>query len=167
MYKIKVNDTYDFDLSAANDSLQLNGEAIPVDVRELKDGHIHFLYRNKSYNAEVVSENHDDKTSVIKINGKLYEVAIEDQFDSLLKAMGMGAGSGKGAAEVKAPMPGLVLSINVTEGQEVQKGDNLLVLEAMKMENMLKSSTDGTVKKIHIVKGDKVEKNQVLIEFVS
>jgi biotin carboxyl carrier protein len=166
MYKIKVNDTYNFDLSAANDSLQLNGEAVPVDVRELNDGHLHFIYKNKSYNAEVVSENHEDKTSVVKINGKLYEVAIEDQFDSLLKEMGMGSGSGKVAREVKAPMPGLVLSISVTEGQEVQKGDNLLVLEAMKMENMLKSATEGVVKKIYITKGDKVEKNQVLIEFV-
>lgn len=166
MYKIKVNDTYDFDLSAVNDSLQLNGEAVPVDVRELQDGHLHFIYKNKSYNAEVVSENHEDKTSVIKINGKLYEVAVEDQFDGLLKAMGMGAGSGKVAREIKAPMPGLVLNISVVEGQEIQKGDNLLVLEAMKMENMLKSVTEGVVKKIHVSKGDKVEKNQVLIEFV-
>ncbi|MBB5647571.1 biotin/lipoyl-containing protein [Pedobacter cryoconitis] len=166
MYKLKVNDTYNFDLSAVNDSLQLNGEAIPVDIRELQDGHLHFIYKNKSYNAEVVSENHDDKTSVIKINGKLYEVGIEDQFDSLLKAMGMAAGSGKVAKEVKAPMPGLVLNISVVEGQEIKKGDNLLILEAMKMENMLKSVTEGVVKKIYISKGDKVEKNQVLIEFV-
>lgn len=166
MYKIKVNDTYDFNLSAVNDTLQLNGEAIPVDVRELQDGHLHFIYKNKSYNAEVVSENHEDKTSVVKINGKLYEVGIEDQFDSLLKAMGMAAGSGKVAKEVKAPMPGLVLNINVAEGQEIQKGDSLLVLEAMKMENMLKSVTEGVIKKIYVSKGDKVEKNQVLIEFV-
>ncbi|MBB5622418.1 biotin carboxyl carrier protein [Pedobacter cryoconitis] len=166
MYKLKVNDTYNFDLSAVNDSLQLNGEAVPVDIRELQDGHLHFIYKNKSYNAEVVSENHDDKTSVIKINGKLYEVGIEDQFDSLLKAMGMAAGSGKVAKEVKAPMPGLVLNISVVEGQEIKKGDNLLILEAMKMENMLKSVTEGVVKKIYISKGDKVEKNQVLIEFV-
>ena len=166
MYKIKVNDTYDFDLSAVNDTLQWNGEAIPVDVRELQDGHLHFIYKNKSYNAEVVSENQEDKTSVVKVNGKLYEVGIEDQFDSLLKAMGMAAGSGKVAKEVKAPMPGLVLNISVVEGQEIQKGDSLLVLEAMKMENMLKSVTEGVIKKIYVSKGDKVEKNQVLIEFV-
>lgn len=166
MYKLKVNDTYNFDLSVVNDSLQLNGEEIPVDIRELQDGHLHFIYKNKSYNAEVVSENHDDKTSVVKINGRLYEVGIEDQFDSLLKAMGMAAGSGKVAKEVKAPMPGLVLNISVVEGQEIKRGDNLLILEAMKMENMLKSVTEGVVKKIYVSKGDKVEKNQVLIEFV-
>lgn len=166
MYKLKVNDTYDFNLSVVNDTLQWNGEAVPVDVRELQEGHLHFIYKNKSYNAELVSENRDDKTSVVKINGKLYEVSIEDQFDSLLKAMGMTASSGKVAKEVKAPMPGLVLNISVVEGQEIKKGDNLLVLEAMKMENMLKSVTEGVVKKIYVSKGDKVEKNQVLIEFV-
>ncbi|MNR65826.1 2-oxoglutarate carboxylase large subunit [compost metagenome] len=67
--------------------------------------------------------------------------------------------------EIKAPMPGLVLNVMVQEGQEVGKGDNLLVLEAMKMENIIKSPDSGIVKKILITKGDKVEKNEVLIQF--
>ena len=62
-------------------------------------------------------------------------------------------------------MPGLVLSVLVTEGDEVKKGDNLLVLEAMKMENMIKSPTDGIIKKIEIKQGNKVEKNELLISF--
>ena len=66
--------------------------------------------------------------------------------------------------DLKAPMPGLVLDILVSEGQTIQKGDNLLVLEAMKMENNLKATNDAVVKKIKVSKGDKVEKNTVLIE---
>ena len=62
-------------------------------------------------------------------------------------------------------MPGMVLNILVTEGQEVKKGDALIVLEAMKMENILKSPTDGVIKKIAINKGVAVEKNQLLIQF--
>jgi biotin carboxyl carrier protein len=62
-------------------------------------------------------------------------------------------------------MPGLVLSILVKEGDEVKKGDNLLVLEAMKMENIIKSPADVTIKFIKIKPSDKVEKNQVLIQF--
>jgi len=61
-------------------------------------------------------------------------------------------------------MPGLVLDILVSEGQTIQKGDSLLVLEAMKMENNLKAINDAVVKKINVSKGDKVEKNTVLIE---
>jgi biotin carboxyl carrier protein len=68
-------------------------------------------------------------------------------------------------SEIKAPMPGLVLSVLVTEGQEVSKGDSLLVLEAMKMENVIKSPASGMIKKILINKADKVEKNEILIQF--
>jgi biotin carboxyl carrier protein len=67
--------------------------------------------------------------------------------------------------ELKAPMPGLVLDIVVSEGQEVKKGDALVVLEAMKMENILKSPADVVVKKISVKKGTAVEKNQVLVLF--
>jgi biotin carboxyl carrier protein len=71
----------------------------------------------------------------------------------------------KKVLELKAPMPGLVLNIVVKEGDSISKGDALLVLEAMKMENNIKSPTDGIIKKIHAVKGNAVEKNQLLISF--
>jgi biotin carboxyl carrier protein len=67
--------------------------------------------------------------------------------------------------DIKAPMPGMVLSVLVSEGQEVKKGDSLIVLEAMKMENILKSPADGIIKKVVANKGTAVEKNQLLIQF--
>ena len=66
--------------------------------------------------------------------------------------------------EIKAPMPGMVLEIFVSNGQTVNKGDNLLILEAMKMENVLKAPDDGIIDEIKIVKGAIVEKNQILIK---
>ena len=66
--------------------------------------------------------------------------------------------------DIKAPMPGLILEVNVEEGAEVQEGDYLLVLEAMKMENTLTAPRDGVVKSVSIKKGETVEKNQLLIE---
>ena len=66
--------------------------------------------------------------------------------------------------EIHAPMPGLVLEINVSEGQEVEKGDPLLILEAMKMENVIKAPGNGIIKKIHVEKGNPVEKNELLVE---
>jgi biotin carboxyl carrier protein len=62
-------------------------------------------------------------------------------------------------------MPGMVLDVKVTEGDAVKKGDALLVLEAMKMENIIRSTGAGVVKKIHVKKGVAVEKSQVLIRF--
>ncbi|MCX2481711.1 biotin/lipoyl-binding protein [Pedobacter sp. MC2016-15] len=167
MYKVKVNDAHDFELYAENGVVKLDGETLDLNVKELAGGHLHVIHQHKSYRAEIVSQNPDDKTVAVKVNGRLYEVTVEDQYDRLLKAMGLNGVAGKLALEIKAPMPGLVLSINVSEGQEIKKGDSLLVLEAMKMENMLKATTDGVVKKIFAGKGDKVEKGQVLIEFTA
>lgn len=166
MYKTKVNDAHHFELTLVNDSFQLEGKDLEVDVRQLKEGQMHFIYQNRSYTAEIISENPEEKSVTVKVNGKLCYIKTEDQFDLLLKKMGMADAAGKTTLILKAPMPGLVLSINVAVGQEIKKGDSLLVLEAMKMENMLKSTTEGVIKKISVAKGDKVEKSQVLIEFV-
>ncbi|MET1054291.1 MAG: biotin/lipoyl-containing protein [Pedobacter sp.] len=167
MYKVKVNGAQDFELSEENNVFSLSGQDLELDFKELANGHLHVIYQHKSYQAEIVSELKKEKIVVVKINGRLYHVAVEDQYDRLLKEMGLNGVLGKLALEIKAPMPGLVLSVNVTEGQEIKKGDSLLVLEAMKMENMLKAATDGIVKKIYAGKGDKVEKGQVLIEFTA
>ncbi len=165
MYKIKVNERFDFDIIAGKDVLKVNGEEIQLNIEGLAPGHFHVLHNHKSYNTELVSENKEEKTAVIKVNGNIYQIAVEDQFDQLLKQLGMDSSSANKSLEIKAPMPGLVLNVLVSEGQEINKGDNLVVLEAMKMENMLKSATSGTVKQIMVSQGDKVEKSQVLIRF--
>ena len=79
--------------------------------------------------------------------------------------MGFSVGSTKQVNFVKAPMPGLILEINVKVGQEVKENDPLLILEAMKMENIITSPRDGIIKLIDAKKGDAVEKNQLLINF--
>jgi biotin carboxyl carrier protein len=92
-------------------------------------------------------------------------VKVKDRFDLLLQSMGMDALATKKVNELKAPMPGLVLDVRVKVGDVIKKGEPLVVLEAMKMENVLKSVADVTIKKIAIEKGNAVEKNQVLIFF--
>jgi len=165
MYKVKVNGKYDFELTGSEESFLIGNEVLDVDIQELDNGHLHIIYQYKSYNVEVVSTDATSKRTLIKINGKEYYTTIEDRLDLLLKEMGLENGLSPVVSAIKAPMPGLVLNIQVIEGQQLKKGDNILVLEAMKMENILKSTADGLVKKIHVSQGDKVEKNQVLITF--
>lgn len=165
MYKINVNGNHAFKIETENDTIKVDGEVVQLDAIQLSATQSHVLYKNKSYNLEIVSEDKEEKTMDIKVNGNVYKVSVEDQYDQLLKKLGLDNISSKKVKEIKAPMPGLVLNIIAKEGQEIKKGDNLLILEAMKMENILKSPTDGTVKKILINIGDKVEKNQVLIQF--
>jgi biotin carboxyl carrier protein len=165
MYKVKVNDQYNFDIEADQSQVKVNGEVVTVDRVALSNGLSHVLYQHKSYNVEIVEQHKEEKTVTVKINGRLYVVSITDQYDLLLQQLGMDNLQTNKVKEIKAPMPGMVLNVMVVPGQEVKKGDNLLVLEAMKMENIIKSSTDGVVKSVQIVQGDKVEKNAILLQF--
>jgi len=166
MYKVKVNDHLDFEVEQADQIFKVNGSSVALDEQALTHSNTtNIIYQNKSYNVEVVEVNTLEKTATIKVNGNLYTMKVEDQFDLLLKQLGMDAAVSTKIREIKAPMPGLVLKIMVEEGAEVKKGDNLLVLEAMKMENILKSTTDGIIKKINVTQGDKIEKNTVLLQF--
>ncbi|WP_443937443.1 biotin/lipoyl-containing protein [Pedobacter sp. MW01-1-1] len=166
MYKVKVNEDRVFDIEQNNMGLLVNGKSTDIDLQHISPGISHVLYQNKSFNIEVVELDKKAKTCRIKINENTYSLTAEDTFDQLLKQMGMDTLGGAKASNVHAPMPGLVLKVLVHEGAEVKKGDNLLILEAMKMENILKSAADGQVKRILIAQGDKVEKNQILIELV-
>lgn len=163
--KVKVNEQYDFEVDLTGKELRIEGSEVQIDSRPIAAGHSQVIYQHKSYNIELVSENKADKTSVVKVNGHTYQVAISDQYDLLLKQLGMDDSQAGKVKDVKAPMPGLVLNVLVEEGQEVNKGDNLLVLEAMKMENIIKSPSTGIVRKITVSKGAKVEKNEILIHF--
>ncbi|QPH38210.1 acetyl-CoA carboxylase biotin carboxyl carrier protein subunit [Pedobacter endophyticus] len=165
MYKVKVNDAYQYEIETKGKELLVNGSALTLDFAKINDVETHVLYNNKSFNVEIAELNTNEKTVKLKVNGNLYHLTVEDQFDQLLKQLGLDNLASSKVSEIKAPMPGLVLSVAVAENEEVKKGENLLVLEAMKMENILKSPADGIVKKVFIAQGDKVEKNQILIQF--
>ena len=102
-------------------------------------------------------------TLIHQILSKIFNV--KDKYAELLEKMGMDMSLAGKVSELKAPMPGLVLDILVNEGDEVTADQPLMILEAMKMENVIKSPTDGVVKSINITKSKSVEKNQVLISF--
>lgn len=163
MYHVKVNHDKIYDVELDANGISLNKELKDISFASLGNNQYHILLKNKSYNVEVVSINQENKTAVMKVNNQVYECEIKDQFDDLLKSLGLDNLSAKKINDIKAPMPGLVLKVLVTEGQEFKKGDNILVLEAMKMENILKAPADGVVKSIKIKPGDKVDKNEVLL----
>jgi biotin carboxyl carrier protein len=165
MYHLKVNEKFNFELNETQGAWTVNGDQIDADTLVIKDNLLHILHQHTSYRVEIVSFSKEEKTASIKVNGHTYSIVIKDQFDDLLHQLGLDNLQLAKVAELKAPMPGLVLSILVKEGDEIKKGDNLLVLEAMKMENIIKSPADVTIKSIKIKPSDKVEKNQVLIQF--
>lgn len=164
MYKAIVN-KLDFEIVAGDDNIIVNGEPIEWDFAKISEGHFHVLIDKASYRAEVIKADYLTKSFQIKINGKVYSIELKDKFDLLLDKMGLTNGQAGKANNVKAPMPGLIVDLRVKEGDKVRPGDALLILEAMKMENMIKASAESIVKSVKVVKGDSVEKNQILIEF--
>lgn len=148
-----------------NASGNINGTPFEWDVVQVNDNTYHVIKNNKSFNIEILENNPDEKKYTIKINGKKYAFSLKDKYDELLHSLGMDTMLSNKVADLKAPMPGLVLDVSVGEGQSVSKGDALLILEAMKMENVIKSPTDGVIKSISVNKGDTVEKNQLILNF--
>lgn len=156
-YKLTVNDALSFDFD--KDSIS------QLDAVGVETNKYHILHQNIPYKAEVVSSDFNKKSYQVKVNNSTYNVVIADDLDILIKDLGFEIGKTKQVNAIKAPMPGLILEIGVSVGQEVKTNDNLLILGAMKMENSFLSPRDGTIKAIKVNVGDAVVKGQLLIEF--
>jgi biotin carboxyl carrier protein len=157
MYKIKVNNAHSFDLSQE----ELN----KLDAIETTTNQFHVLEDNRSTKASVLNSDFNNKSYTVKVNNNTYDVIINNELDQLISHLGFEVGVTKQVNNIKAPMPGLILEIDVKEGQEVKEDDALLILEAMKMENVITSPREGIIKSIKVKQGQTVDKNSLLIEF--
>lgn len=156
-FKVKVNDTFEFDFNTENTS--------KLDAVSVEKNKFHILQNNLPYKAEIVYSDFNQKKYTVKVNNNIYQVAISNPLDILIKELGFEVGVSKVIKTIKAPMPGLILEINVEVGQSVKENDNLLILTAMKMENSLLSPRDGVIKSIAVNVDDSVIKGDLLIEF--
>jgi biotin carboxyl carrier protein len=136
-----------------------------VVVQGINQNKLLVLVNGETFTVSLLGVNKEEKTVEVMLRGKKAVVKMKEPLDDLLHDMGLDTMAQKGVANIKAPMPGLVLDVSVTPGSTVSKGDKVLVLEAMKMENVIKSSGDGIVARVLVSKGQTVEKNQILIEF--
>jgi biotin carboxyl carrier protein len=157
IFKATANNTFNFDIKEEDLS--------SLDTFQISESEFHILQQNKSYKSEIISTDFNKKSYKVIVNNNTYNINIINDLDILIKEMGFALGAAKHINSIKAPMPGLILEINIEMGQEVKENDPLLILEAMKMENIITSPRDGIIKSITVEKGDAVEKNQLLIEF--
>ena len=123
------------------------------------------LDNNKSKLVSVKEVNHELKRYQIQIDGRTYQVQISDAVDQQILKMNLKSKKSNQLKELRAPMPGLVRQVNVQVGDQVDSGDALFILEAMKMENVLKSPVNGIVSDLFVKPGESVEKNQILLSF--
>ena len=144
--------------------IQLNqGELQASDKIPVSDHLIHILKNQKSHRVQLVSMDSSQGVVQLKIDGQIYQVQVLNETDQMVESLGMSIETGPKAGDILAPMPGKVLQVLVQSGQEVEEGTPLLVLEAMKMENILKSQASGIVQEVNVSKNETVDKNQKLI----
>lgn len=123
------------------------------------------IYKGKKFFGEILENRSEDNFLKIKINHRVFDVKKKGELDDLISAMGLDIPKVRKLKELQAPMPGRIVSIAVEVGQELNVGDEILSLEAMKMENVLKAEGVGIVKTILIENNQVVDKGSVMIEF--
>jgi len=150
--------------SAGRLFIQGRTQGIDADSSQGTGQALHLLINGRSIRLEHLQRT-EEGDLLFRINSIRYRVPIKNKRELLLaRIQGAGTKDRKQTA-LKAPMPGLVLQVLVTEGQVLQAGDPILVLESMKMENVLRAQSDGTVVSVVIQPGEAVEKGQILVSF--
>ena len=133
MYKIKVNNKV-FEINVNPENPQkgtLNGKSFHISIIPIKQKIYQVIYNDKKYFIWIKNYDSSTRHITLQINHQIITLQISDKVDEMLKNLGIDYSESLKVKEVKAPMPGLVLNVNVKQGDTVKKGDNLLILEAM------------------------------------
>ncbi len=141
------------------------GEVRHLDLVPAGEGEWHLLDENRPSRIRILESQPGAKYYRIGVNNRIFDVRLADDLDLQIDRMGFELHSAQRVSRIEAPMPGLILTVQVAEGDRVSQGDPLLVLEAMKMENTILAPADGVIGHVAVREGDAVEKKAVLIEF--
>jgi len=162
---------YVVDVGGRSVEVELDGERVTVDgvafaarLSELPGTPVALLSLGDSVHRIVVTRDSAKGRYVLSLDGRRYDVEALDERTRAIRQLSSSAGGPKGPAPLVAPMPGLIVRVSVEVGASVQPGQGLVVMEAMKMENELRSSSAGVVKAIRATPGTAVERGAVLVE---
>ena len=160
-YLTTVNDrTFEIEVNIEGEVV-VDGQPLTIDFHPVAGQPVYSLLVNgRSYEAYV---NPLDDGLQVLLQGRLYPVTVEDERTKRLRESSSGQPITKGEIHVKAPMPGLVVATLVEPGHAVEKGELLIILESMKMQNELKAVRSGMISRVRVKAGDSVEQNQVLM----
>jgi len=160
-YSTTVGDrTFIIDVNREQE-VTVDGAVVPLDMISIDQATAYsLLLNNDSYEVLVDEESGDYR---VLLSGHLFTVQVEDERARRLAQASRGFIPASGEIHIKAPMPGLIAAIPVNEGQLVKKGDVLVILESMKMENELKAPRDGSVSAVRVTSRQNVEQNQTLV----
>ena len=141
--------------------VSVNGKMYEVDFESVSGQPVYSLILDGKSHESYIARS--DENWQVLLRGRLYPVTVEDEREKRLRAAAGGGVAESGEFILKAPMPGLVVAVPVGEGQEVKKGQVILILESMKMQNELKAPRDGVIQRIKVKAGETVEQKQTLL----
>jgi biotin carboxyl carrier protein len=144
--------------------ISVDGKRYEVDFETVSGQPVYSLIVDGKSHESYIYQG-DDNWQVL-LRGRLYPVTVEDEREKRLRAAAGGGVAETGEYHLRAPMPGLVVAIPVTEGQEIKRGQVILILESMKMQNELKAPRDGTLGRIRVKVGESVEQKQTLLSIL-
>ena len=139
-------------------AISINEQLILMKHNGIRGDQHYIQYKFKTHEVEIIEQ--IGKMCRIKINGKIITMTVKDQLDLMLDKLGMNTKVSSKISSLRAPMPWKIIEILVQSGDQIKKGDPLIILEAMKMENVMKAPADLTIVKITVKVGDNVEKNK-------
>jgi len=162
-FEANINDSVtELELLEESGEVQFGDEKQPYQFHRQPNGRYLLRMGTKLYKIDNVE--YDKHTVTFTLDGHWYEVDVRNEQDLLLDRLGFKRAGEIAEGELNAPMPGKILEVLVSEGDDVELGDPVAILEAMKMENELKAPIKGTVTSIAVSKGDSLDKNAVILE---
>lgn len=161
--KTIICDGKEYLVDLENSVIMVDNQKIEVDVQISNHDEIHFIFQQKNYRA--ILKSRQGRSAVISLNEKDIEVSIVSQKEKILQKIGISHHAQDKIQDLMAPMPGKILKVLKKPGENILKNEGVLVLEAMKMENVLKASSEAVISEIKVSEGEAVEKDQILITF--
>ncbi len=155
----------EFTVHIEDTSIELDTSSVQsLDLHQIASDQFHVLKDNKAFDIQLHDMNVLNKTATISVNGNRYDLRIDDVYDRMVEKMGLLANTVQKVTSIRAPMPGLILDVLIKAGDEIKEGTPLLVLSAMKMENVILAEGEGVIKSVEVKKDDAVDKGQLIIE---
>ena len=154
-----------FEVELSGDVVTVDGQPVTAELATVPGMPLrHLLADGRSFS--LVADRGEERGSwILHLNGQRHAAEVVDERTRAIRAMTGGGKAAQGPKPVRAPMPGLVVRVDVEPGQEVRAGQGVVIIEAMKMENELKAEADGVVARVLVQQGQAVEKGAVLVEF--
>ena len=164
IYEVRVEDST-FEIEITSDLVRINGESVLVDLATLEKTNDYSLIQD-GISRPIQALKRGRGAWDILYNKRRFYVNVLDRLGRAIKAVELQESEVQHPEAIIAPMPGTIVSVEVEEGESVEAGQGLVIVEAMKMENEVRAQAAGCVQVIHVASGDAVEKGKILVELV-